>query len=407
MHRLRRRKAELISTAATSQRVVYDRVTLQVYCQLACYGYFVYGFGPTIALLRDDQGVSRAVSGLHGTVFAMGALLVGVFGATLTLRLGRGVAMWTGLTVLCIGVVAYTGPPLLSLTVAGALVAGIGGSFVVNGSSAILSDHQAAAGPASISQANALAAALGVTAPLVIGVAVAADLGWRVGLLVTLALVGAVAIAFGRVRIPTALPQEDRSTPGRRRLPGRYWWAWCVLATCIAVEFCFTFWASELLRSRAGLAPGAAAAGVTVIVAGMLVGRLAGGRLALRFAVDPLLLASLAVAAAGFALFWWSASPLPALAGLLVAGLGIALQYPLGVARAIAASDGHPDLATARGGIAAGLAIGAGPFVLGALADVVGTHAAFLLVPVLLALAAVFVRLGPTLTHAPIEGRSA
>lgn len=201
------------------------------------------------------------------------------------------------------------------------------------------------------------------------------------------------------------MTQDGKGTPGRRRLPGRYWWAWGVLATCIAVEFCFTFWASELLRSRAGLAPGAAAAGVTVIVAGMLIGRLAGGQLALRFAADPLLLASLAVAAVGFAGFWVSTSPLPALAGLLVAGLGIALQYPLGVARAIAASEGHPDLATARGGIAAGLAIGAGPFVLGALADVVGTHAAFLLVPVLLALAAAFVRLGPTLTQTPIEGR--
>lgn len=381
-------------------RVTFDRLTLLVYSQLACYGYFVYGFGPTISLLRDDQGVSRSVSGLHGTVFAAGTVLAGLFGAAVVQRLGRGVAMWTGMGVLCAGVIVYAGPPLLGLTLLGSLVVGVGGSFIVNGSSAILSDHQGAAGPASISQANALSAGLGLTAPLVIGAAIAAGFGWRAGLLVTLLLCAAVVVVFGRIRVPA--PEATGTGGGSdSRLPTRYWWAWGVLAACIAVEFCFTFWAPDLLRSRVGLAPGVAAAGVTVIVAGMLAGRIAGGRLALRFRPDRLLLASLAVAGAGFGILWLSTSPLPAIVGLLIAGLGIALQFPLGVALAIAASDGRPDLATARGGLAAGLAIGAGPFALGALADLVGTHAAFLLVPVLLALAAVFVPLARTLAPLP------
>jgi predicted MFS family arabinose efflux permease len=386
-------------------RVTFDRLTLLVYSQLACYGYFVYGFGPTIGLLRDDQGVSRSVSGLHGTVFAAGAVLAGLFGAAVSQRLGRGVAMWTGMGVLCVGVIVYTGPPLLGLTLVGSLVAGLGGSFIVNGSSAILSDHQGAAGPASISQANALSAGLGLTAPLVIGAAIAAGFGWRAGLLVTLLLCVAVVAVFGRVRVPASEAMCTDSAPGSR-LPRRYWWAWAVLVACIAVEFCLTFWAPDLLRSRVGLSPGAAAAGVTVIVAGMLAGRVAGGRLALRIRPDQLLLGSLAVAGAGFGIFWLSTSPVPAFAGLFVAGLGIALLFPLGVALAIAASQGRPDLATARGGLAAGLAIGSGPFALGALADLVGTRAAFLLVPVLLALAAVFVPLARTLTPLPVGAAS-
>ncbi len=99
-----------------------------------------------------------------------------------------------------------------------------------------------------------------------------------------------------------------------------------------------------------------------------------------------------------------STEAIPALVGLFIAGLGISLQFPLGVALAIAASEGLPDRATARSGIAAGLAIGGGPFVLGALADLVGVHSAFLLVPVLLALAALFVRLARTVTPVPTEG---
>ena len=52
------------------------------------------------------------------------------------------------------------------------------------------------------------------------------------------------------------------------------------------------------------------------------------------------------------------------------------------------ASGGRPDRGAGRVSFAAGLASGAAPFALGALADRTGTHTAFLLVPVLLAGAA-------------------
>ncbi|MDT5106584.1 MAG: hypothetical protein QOI25_4097, partial [Mycobacterium sp.] len=51
-------------------------------------------------------------------------------------------------------------------------------------------------------------------------------------------------------------------------------------------------------------------------------------------------------------------------------------------------------LASARVGLGAALASGGGPFVLGALADQVGIHGAFLVVPVLLLIAALGIRIG-------------
>jgi fucose permease len=78
--------------------------------------------------------------------------------------------------------------------------------------------------------------------------------------------------------------------------------------------------------------------------------------------------------------------------GLFVTGLGVSLHYPLGIARALAASGGRRDQAAARASLGVGLAVGAAPFTLGAVADRVGTHAAFLVVPALLAAAAASVR---------------
>jgi fucose permease len=177
---------------------------------------------------------------------------------------------------------------------------------------------------------------------------------------------------------------EDAPGP----LPARYWLAWTVLVLCIGVEFAMTFWAGDGLREHTGASPAAATAGVTAIVAGMFAGRLAGGRLALRVRPGRLLLGAVGLAAAGFAVFWVSTATVPAMAGLAVCGLGISLQFPLGAALAVAASGGRPDRGAGRLSFAAGVASGVAPFALGALADRVGTHAAFLLVPVLLAGAA-------------------
>jgi fucose permease len=89
-----------------------------------------------------------------------------------------------------------------------------------------------------------------------------------------------------------------------------------------------------------------------------------------------------------------------ALPALVACGVGIALFYPLGVARAIDASEGRPDHASARVGIGASLAAGLGPFLLGALADLAGLHLALLVMPALLVVAAVGLRLGRVPTTA-------
>lgn len=370
-----------------------DRLTWLIYLQLGVYGYFIYGFGPTVPLLRDEQDISRTLSGLHGTALAVGALVAGTTTAAIVRRWGRSTALWGGLAILCLGVLAYVSTTALPLTLLGAFLGSLGGSFTITAVAPTLMEHHGAGGPAAISEANASAAAAGIVAPLLVGLAVFTGVGWRAGMLVVLVLVAALFVALGRTHIP-AVREVPHHHQGSTRLPTRYWIGWAVLVACIASEFCLTLWAVDLLRSRDGLRAGAASAALTGLVAGMFAGRLVGGRLALRFGVDQMLYAALATAASGFLLFWASTWAPLAITGLLICGLGVALHYPLGIARAIDAAEGRPDLASARASIGAAIAIGAGPFALGALADQIGLHKAFLVVPVLFALAAVGVRIG-------------
>jgi predicted MFS family arabinose efflux permease len=366
---------------------VRDRLTWLAYLQLGVYGYILYGIGPSIRLLRDEQDISKTLSGLHGTALALGAVLVGLIGPQVVARVGRSAASWGGLATACLGVVLFCSATALPVTLFGALVATFGGSFVVSVSSSVLADHHGVASSAAMSEAHASAAVVGLCAPLVIGGAVAIGAGWRAGLLVGVVLAAVLAIAFTRVAIPDHRAPGFHVTAPSGALPRRYWWAWSSIAFCVAVEFSMTIWTSDVLRDRVGMSEGAAAAGITALVIGMAIGRLVGGTVSLYRGLDWLIYCALAITAVGFAVFWISTAPVPALAGLVVCGLGIALHFPIGLMRALRTAEGRTDLATARSSLAVGIAVGVGPFVLGALADSFGTHTALLVVPAFLVLA--------------------
>jgi predicted MFS family arabinose efflux permease len=372
------------------KQLVRTRLTWLTYAQLGVYGFFLYGFGPSVPLQRDDLHVSSAVGGLYGTALATGAILGGLVFARVTARIGRAATLRVGLLGLSAGIAVYCLVPVLAATLAGALVCGLFGTFVVTGSIVVLSTTHGAAGPAAVTEANAVAVGIGLVTPLLLGAGESVGITWRPALL--LPAVAAVAIWFVSTREKRRLEAGPAPAPAAPDPPGRlptaYWLVWGTVLCCIAVEFCLTFWAADGLRDRTGASPAAATAGVTAVVGGMFLGRLGGGRIALRYAPSTLLLVSVAVAAAGFVAFWTSTTPVPALAGLVAVGVGISVQYPLGTALAVAASGGRPDRAAGALSIAAGLASGVAPFALGAMADRIGTHTAFLLVPALLAAAA-------------------
>ena len=178
------------------------------------------------------------------------------------------------------------------------------------------------------------------------------------------------------------------------RLPLAVWLLAALVAVGIAVEFCVIYFGAELLATD-GWSSTSATTAMSGFYVGILAGRVAGGRLVRRPGrTTSLLWTSLALTTAGFTLFWLSADPALALAGLLAAGLGVANLFPLSLALTLAVAPERADAANGAAQLLAGLVVIAAPLALGTLADQVGLRVAFATEPFLIATSAVLLLLG-------------
>jgi MFS family permease len=345
-------------------------------------GFLLNGLGAVLVPLQKDLDTTRDEVAFYPTLFAVGLLLVGMVGGRMVDRFGRAVVLRLSIGGLLAGELLL-GVPERTLTLLGALAMGVGGALLIQLTPALLSALHPHAPAAAVGEANGLASAASTLAPLAVGGALSAGLGWRLGYLaapmVVLVLVAAIA---WRVPLP---PAERHDVTVRSDRPAGLLGPWLEILLAVSVEFCMVFWAASAFidwhHASSGLAPAMA----SLYLVGMAVGRSLAVPIVARVPDErTLMLACTAIAGVGFAVFW-SAPTLPVCGlGLAVTGLGVALLYPTTVSRTLAAWPHAPDRAAARAALASGLAIGGTPFLLARLADGFGLRTAYLIVPGLL-----------------------
>jgi fucose permease len=364
--------------------------TLAQYAAFGCLGYLLTGLGAIIPQLRAERGLTRVEAGLYPSVFALGLIVVGLTGHRATRALGRH-AFPAALAALGAGAATVAAGPDRVTVAAGTLVLGLGAAGLVQLVPAGLRAEHGDRAAVAISEANAVSSSGSVLGPVAVGAALGAGPGWRVGfagppLVALTALLVVLAVAARRSGSPVTTVAGEHRHPAEAGPAGPAFLGWWLdLVLVVGVEFCLVFWAADFLDTESGLATGTATTLAAAFVLGMAAGRTVAGPVT-RLVPEParLLICAAGLAAAGFALFWLAGTGPVAVTGLLVAGLGVALLYPVTLARTLAAWPGDPQRAAARCALASGLAIGVAPLLLGALADTVGLRTAALLVPVLL-----------------------
>jgi fucose permease len=371
--------------------MIRSRVTWISYLMLGLYGYFLNAFGPITPYLKSELTLSYTVSSLHFSAFAVGMLCAGLIGNRVIQRTSRWTALWVSAFGISIGSLILIAGQSAVITIGASFLMGLIGSLVLTVVPSVLADQHGRLRTVAISEANLVASITSAAAPVFVGWFALTAFGWRAALVVGVVAVVVTRLAFGKLTLPPT--QASASTGGARpSLPVLYWAYWAAIVAVVSVEFCMIFWSADYMETSLGMLKADAARAVSIFLVGMILGRLAGSRLGADIGDHKYVAASVLVAAAGFLIYWMAPAPIYGMLGLFITGLGVASLYPMILSLAIGSAGGSTVQASAFSSLASGVAILLLPLLLGRLADAVGIHAAYIVVPVLLAIAFLIVQ---------------
>lgn len=380
-----------------SLKFTRNRFTWLMYFMLAYYGFFLNILGPITPFLMDEMKLSYTLSSLHFTAFAVGIILVGLGGHIVIQRVGRWRALWIGAFGMSLSAVVLLAGRVPAVTIGASFLMGLVGSLILAVVPSGLADEHGPLNAVALSEANVVASLVSTISPLLVGWFAASALiaalpgivgGWRLALVIGMLIPFALRFGIGRVQMPAKNRGTNTSAASQLSaapLPPIYWVYWTALMLSISVEFCMIFWSADYMEKGMGLSKSNAAQAVSLFLGGMILGRLAGSRLVQRFSPSGVVSGALAVAGAGFLLFWVAPTALLGAAGLFITGLGVASLYPLILAMSIDSAGSSTVQASARSSLASGTAIFSLPLILGRLADAVGIRPAYGIVLLLLA----------------------
>ena len=346
------------------------------YIAIATVGYVVYGLGAVGPYLRDRLALSDTQVGLHSTAMAIGLVIAGLFAARAGARFGELAVRAAALVLLAVAVIVLAWAPSLPATLAAGLNIGLGAGTVLGYSNASMATAGGSAARVQLGRANVWAMVAAFAAPVLLATGASNGIGWWIGLVPALFLIG---IDLVDVRGGAKLEIDDPTTT--ERLPNAFWLTWVYLVAVIAVEFCIVFWAATLVERRTTSSIEQATLTAAAFFAGMFAGRLGlSFGLGARGDVRRPAGIGLGLALVGALAAWVSTVPLLSAAGLFVAGVGVAVLYPVGIAAALAVAPRQLAAAGARLTLASGVAILVAPLALGAIADLTGVVAGWALV---------------------------
>ncbi len=365
------------------------RRTWQAYLTISYYSYLLNSLGPLTPFLREELNLSYTVASFHFSAYALGIILTSLVLNLLVQRFGARRMVWVGVFGIALGTLLLIAGRSPAVTVAGAFSMGLLGVMIVALLNAALAEQHGEHRAVALAESTMIASLLSTLAPIAVGFFAQTDLTWRGALAIMLPAGPILWLVYRRDSLSAQpKPGETQAANTAREkkppLPLAYWRFWTLALLVVAVEFCIIFWAADYLETVSGLSKANAATGLSAFMGSMLVGRWLVSRLLMRSKEQQLLMISLAASLGGFLLFWLSPGPAGALIGLVLAGFGVAGQFPIINALALSTVPDRMVEGSARITMSAGAAILFMPLLLARLADWFGLQPAYGLVLVLL-----------------------
>lgn len=352
-----------------------------LYLALAVFAFMQNMLGPMVPYLRDEFGFSYTLAGMHQSAFAVGMIVTGLMGHRILKRFGIAPTLWGGLSLMLVGLLLMVLAKSAVLTLGGVLVMAIAGTASLTAIQTSLSTSFAERRAVVLMEANLGASIATMLVPLVLLAGGAWLLGWRIVLPIMVLCVLALA-GFG---IPTSrrhlAARDQAADSGGGKLSPAYVRMWFLVFLGVSVEWSISFWCMSYLLGLPGGSREVAALGTLLLGFSAVAGRFVSSRIGARLSEERLLVIIMVLILVGFPAYWLRLNVPLTFVGLFLCGFGASTFYPLALSMAVGHAPGNTAKASAGVTIAAGLAIGGAPLVLGGVADLVGMAAALWYVP--------------------------
>lgn len=311
-----------------------DRRALQsVAVQFFSNGALFASFVPRLPEIRDEVGVSTATLGV---LLALGALS-GLIGSALVgpaiERFGsRAVLLGGGFALCCsLPVVGFAyGPLMLLVGLAGLSVFDV----LVDGAMNLQGSWISGRRPAPVmNRLHGLWSLGTVVGGLTASRLAAADVSLQWHLTAVAVILASVLVFVGRGLLRAdehvaVVPDADAPTGARRRARGVLVMLAVAGGCSIAMEMTSSDWAAFRLSDDFGAVPGVAGLAFVAFTVGMTTGRFGGDSMIVRFGQRHVADAGIALTIIGLVVAAFAPNQWVVLLGYLVAGLGVATQFP-------------------------------------------------------------------------------
>ncbi len=198
---------------------VRDGVTVLSYGAIGGYAFWLYAFGQALALLRAELNFSYAIVGVYSAVWAAGAAVVGLTFAWACRSVGRRSVLWWSALGAVAGAALFTTTEAVATTMAGAAVLGLAGTMVQTATSSVLSDRHGRRRDRALVEANAVAGASAVVAPLALGFLQGTPATWRSGMALPAVVFAVLYLVYRHLPLPLPGHASHAARAGRRRAP--------------------------------------------------------------------------------------------------------------------------------------------------------------------------------------------
>ncbi|MEV4072600.1 MFS transporter [Nonomuraea fuscirosea] len=362
-----------------------------------------------IPALTDKLGLSEATVGTILLAWGLGALVTMQSMRRVMARVGSRAVLRAGGPLTALGLLGVALAPDLPLLLVAATLFGMAFGTVDVAMNAQGSAVEQAYGRPLMNGMHAGWCVGAIGAGGLGSLAIAAGLPFTVHVALIALVSLPVLVLVGRTYLPESPAAASAAAGERRRLPAIVYLLGAIMFFAFMVEGTVADWNGLYMRDELGAPEAVAALGYPVFEAGMLIARLTGDRLRVRFGVRGMLTVSGVATAGFFAVVLLAPAAMVAVSAMFFVGLGVATISPLTLSLAGTAT-GTPGPAIAQAGAMGYAGLLLGPVVIGFLSDATSLRTALGIGVVLGVLIALSARLLPrhepaTISPLPVRER--